>query len=51
MFDVYSSEWKPAVELAAIDCAPVEGQKVCIDYGITGYPTIKVLLKGLSKHR
>ncbi|KAM9358276.1 sulfhydryl oxidase 1 [Symphorus nematophorus] len=32
-------EWKPAVDLAAMDC--VENRKVCTENGITGYPTIK----------
>ncbi|XP_060933570.1 sulfhydryl oxidase 1 [Limanda limanda] len=34
-------EWKPAVDLAAIDCAEPVNRKVCIDYSISGYPTIK----------
>nr|XP_046247607.1 sulfhydryl oxidase 1 [Scatophagus argus] len=34
-------EWKPAVDLAAIDCAAQENRKVCAGYSITGYPTIK----------
>ncbi|XP_038571829.1 sulfhydryl oxidase 1 [Micropterus salmoides] len=34
-------EWKPAVDLAAIDCAAVENSKVCAGFSITGYPTIK----------
>ncbi|XP_039984306.1 sulfhydryl oxidase 1 [Xiphias gladius] len=34
-------EWKPAVDLAAIDCAAEENRKVCTSYGIRGYPTIK----------
>ncbi|XP_071343912.1 sulfhydryl oxidase 1 [Trachinotus anak] len=34
-------EWKPAVELAAIDCAAEENRKVCSSYGIRGYPTLK----------
>ncbi|XP_035032856.2 sulfhydryl oxidase 1 [Hippoglossus stenolepis] len=34
-------EWKPAVDLAAIDCAEAVNRKVCSSYGITGYPTIK----------
>ncbi|KAM4629770.1 sulfhydryl oxidase 1 [Polymixia lowei] len=34
-------EWKPAVDLAAIDCAVEENRKICIDFGIRGYPTIK----------
>ena len=43
IFSSYSSsspEWKPAVYLAAIDCA--ENIEVCRDYGISGYPSIKV---------
>uniref|UniRef100_A0A7N8XXZ5 Sulfhydryl oxidase n=1 Tax=Mastacembelus armatus TaxID=205130 RepID=A0A7N8XXZ5_9TELE len=35
-------EWKPAVDLAAMDCAAEENRKVCISYGIRGYPSIKV---------
>ncbi|XP_034568079.1 sulfhydryl oxidase 1 [Notolabrus celidotus] len=34
-------EWKPAVDLVAIDCADRANMKVCTDFGITGYPTIK----------
>ncbi|XP_020780519.1 sulfhydryl oxidase 1 [Boleophthalmus pectinirostris] len=34
-------EWKPAVDLSAIDCADESNRKVCTDYGIRGYPTLK----------
>ncbi|XP_070765510.1 sulfhydryl oxidase 1 [Enoplosus armatus] len=34
-------EWKPAVDLVAIDCAAEENRKVCAGFSITGYPTIK----------
>ncbi|NXF30302.1 QSOX1 oxidase, partial [Nyctibius bracteatus] len=34
-------EWRPAVMLAAIDCADEANQQVCIDFGITGFPTLK----------
>ncbi|KAK7145726.1 hypothetical protein R3I93_013459 [Phoxinus phoxinus] len=34
-------EWKPAVDLAAIDCADESNRKVCTNFGITGYPTLK----------
>ncbi|KAM7409911.1 hypothetical protein PAMA_001411 [Pampus argenteus] len=34
-------EWKPAVDLAAIDCAAEANRKVCVDFSITGYPTLK----------
>uniref|UniRef100_A0A4W6FTB4 Sulfhydryl oxidase n=1 Tax=Lates calcarifer TaxID=8187 RepID=A0A4W6FTB4_LATCA len=34
-------EWKPAVDLAAIDCAAAENRVVCTSYSITGYPTLK----------
>ncbi|XP_068273064.1 sulfhydryl oxidase 1 [Nyctibius grandis] len=34
-------EWRPAVMLAAIDCADEAIQQVCIDFGITGFPTLK----------
>ncbi|XP_061681917.1 sulfhydryl oxidase 1 [Syngnathoides biaculeatus] len=34
-------EWKPAVDLAAIDCADENNRKVCVSFGIRGYPTLK----------
>ncbi|TKS74429.1 Sulfhydryl oxidase 1 [Collichthys lucidus] len=34
-------EWKPAVDLAAIDCAAQQNIKLCSAYSITGYPTLK----------
>ncbi|XP_074763043.1 sulfhydryl oxidase 1 [Athene noctua] len=34
-------EWRPAVMLAAIDCADEANQQVCNDFGITGFPTLK----------
>ncbi|XP_037625981.1 sulfhydryl oxidase 1 [Sebastes umbrosus] len=34
-------EWKPAVDLAAIDCAAEENRKVCSGFSIRAYPTIK----------
>ncbi|XP_057283258.1 sulfhydryl oxidase 1 [Pezoporus wallicus] len=34
-------EWRPAVMLAAIDCADEANQQVCADFGITGFPTLK----------
>lgn len=34
-------EWKPAVDLAAIDCADENNRPVCIRFGITGYPSLK----------
>ncbi|KAG7261487.1 hypothetical protein CRUP_002958 [Coryphaenoides rupestris] len=34
-------EWKPAVALAAVDCAVQENMEICRGYGIKGYPTIK----------
>lgn len=30
--------------LAAIDCADEDNQQVCSDFGITGFPTMKVRL-------
>lgn len=38
------TEWRPAVILAAIDCADEDNQQVCSDFGITGFPTMKVRL-------
>ncbi|NWV71392.1 QSOX1 oxidase, partial [Malurus elegans] len=34
-------EWRPAVIMAAIDCASEDNQQVCSDFGITGFPTMK----------
>ncbi|XP_051964877.1 sulfhydryl oxidase 1 [Xyrauchen texanus] len=34
-------EWKPAVDLAAIDCASENNRRVCTSFGITGYPSLK----------
>lgn len=34
-------EWKPAVDLAAIDCAAEANRKVCAGFSIRGYPTLK----------
>uniref|UniRef100_A0A8C8AMS1 Sulfhydryl oxidase n=1 Tax=Otus sunia TaxID=257818 RepID=A0A8C8AMS1_9STRI len=34
-------EWRPAVMLAAIDCADEANQQVCNNFGITGFPTLK----------
>ncbi|XP_017540589.1 sulfhydryl oxidase 1 isoform X1 [Pygocentrus nattereri] len=35
------SEWKPAVDMAALDCADENNRRVCTGFGITGYPSIK----------
>uniref|UniRef100_A0A3Q1H023 Thioredoxin domain-containing protein n=1 Tax=Acanthochromis polyacanthus TaxID=80966 RepID=A0A3Q1H023_9TELE len=43
-------EWKPAVNLAAIDCAAEDNRKVCAAYRIRGYPTIKVTNSALPTH-
>ncbi|KAJ8277767.1 hypothetical protein GJAV_G00079640 [Gymnothorax javanicus] len=34
-------EWKPAVDLAAIDCADEENSMTCYSFSIKGYPTLK----------
>ncbi|XP_036377636.1 sulfhydryl oxidase 1 [Megalops cyprinoides] len=34
-------EWKPAVDLAAIDCADEGNRMTCSSFGIRGYPTVK----------
>ncbi|NXX95188.1 QSOX1 oxidase, partial [Centropus bengalensis] len=34
-------EWRPAVVLAAVDCADEDNQQVCSEFGITGFPTLK----------
>uniref|UniRef100_A0A8C9LE92 Thioredoxin domain-containing protein n=1 Tax=Pavo cristatus TaxID=9049 RepID=A0A8C9LE92_PAVCR len=39
-------EWRPAVMLAALDCADEANQQVCADFGITGFPTLKVRFMG-----
>ncbi|CAJ1060548.1 sulfhydryl oxidase 1 [Xyrichtys novacula] len=35
------AEWKTAVDLAAIDCAERANKRVCNEYQVTGYPTLK----------
>ncbi|XP_054835709.1 sulfhydryl oxidase 1 [Eublepharis macularius] len=34
-------DWRPAVMLGAIDCAEMTNQKICSEFKITGYPTLK----------
>ncbi|KAJ8395449.1 hypothetical protein AAFF_G00031830 [Aldrovandia affinis] len=34
-------EWKPAVDLAAIDCAEEANRMTCISFGVRGFPTLK----------
>uniref|UniRef100_A0A8L0DTA9 Sulfhydryl oxidase n=1 Tax=Oncorhynchus mykiss TaxID=8022 RepID=A0A8L0DTA9_ONCMY len=34
-------EWKPAVDLAAIDCANGDNGPICSRFGVKGYPTLK----------
>ncbi|XP_071201602.1 sulfhydryl oxidase 1-like isoform X2 [Salvelinus alpinus] len=34
-------EWKPAVDLAAIDCANQDNGPICSRFGVRGYPTLK----------
>ncbi|XP_053102896.1 sulfhydryl oxidase 1 [Hemicordylus capensis] len=41
-------DWRPAVMLGVIDCADMSNQKICSDFGITGYPTLK-FFKAFSK--
>uniref|UniRef100_A0A671PTB6 Sulfhydryl oxidase n=1 Tax=Sinocyclocheilus anshuiensis TaxID=1608454 RepID=A0A671PTB6_9TELE len=41
-------EWKPAVDLAAIDCANESNRKVCTNFGITGFPSLKVFFPAYS---
>ncbi|KAJ7332202.1 hypothetical protein JRQ81_014382 [Phrynocephalus forsythii] len=41
-------DWRPAVMLGVLDCAEKSNQKICSDFGITGYPTLK-FFKAFSK--
>lgn len=34
-------EWKPAVDLAAMDCADPANTMTCYKFGVSGYPTLK----------
>ncbi|XP_077188335.1 sulfhydryl oxidase 1 [Paroedura picta] len=34
-------DWRPAVMLGVIDCADTTNQKICSEFKITGYPTLK----------
>ncbi|XP_060088592.1 sulfhydryl oxidase 1 [Heteronotia binoei] len=41
-------DWRPAVMLGVIDCADTTNQKICSEFKITGYPTLK-FFKPFSK--
>ncbi|XP_061490236.1 sulfhydryl oxidase 1 [Rhineura floridana] len=41
-------DWRPAVMLGVVDCAEMTSQKICSEFGITGYPTLK-FYKAFSK--
>ena len=37
-----SLNWRDAIDIAVMDCAREENQKVCQDYNIMAYPTLKM---------
>ncbi|XP_062986676.1 sulfhydryl oxidase 1 [Elgaria multicarinata webbii] len=41
-------DWRPAVMLGVVDCAESSNQKICTEFGIAGYPTLK-FFKAFSK--
>ena len=36
------SDWRPALNLAALDCAEETNSEVCRDFNIPGFPTVRV---------
>lgn len=36
------SDWRPALNLAALDCAEETNSAVCRDFNIPGFPTVRV---------
>lgn len=36
------SDWRPALNLAALDCADETNNAVCRDFNILGFPTVRV---------
>lgn len=36
------SDWRPALNLAALDCADETNSAVCRDFNIPGFPTVRV---------
>lgn len=36
------SDWRPALTLAALDCAEETNNAVCRDFNIQGFPTVRV---------
>lgn len=39
---LFLSDWKPALHLAALDCAEETNSEVCRDFNIPGFPTVRV---------
>lgn len=40
------SDWRPALNLAVLDCADETNNDVCRDFNIAGFPTVRVCDKG-----
>lgn len=40
------SDWRPALNLAVLDCADETNSDVCRDFNIAGFPTVRVCVKG-----
>lgn len=39
---LFLSDWRPALNLAALDCADETNNAVCRDFNIPGFPTVRV---------
>lgn len=39
---LFLSDWRPALNLAALDCADETNSAVCRDFNIPGFPTVRV---------
>lgn len=39
---LFLSDWRPALNLAALDCADETNSAICRDFNIPGFPTVRV---------
>lgn len=45
------SDWRPALNLAALDCADETNSAICRDFNIPGFPTVRVRVARLVAGR
>lgn len=39
---LFPSDWRPALNVAALDCADETNSEICRDFDIPGFPTVRV---------